>query len=773
MQGFEQSIVDAPGWVVLLLKITAILVAAWLVHLALRGANPRWRVLLWRVTVVGLIALPTVAWLLPAIKIYVGQAAAVTETVDIPVPAPVLAVNRDIATPAQGGFAVDISDGPPLHQLPMRPDEVGVPHPQANVPAPEKPLLITASRVLLAVWLVGVGVLACRFCVGYYRMWRMAHGGKQPSQWVRSECLRVAQAIGCRGRVEVLESTAVQSPLLCGLRCQRLLLPASLCEDAYRTDLPAILAHELAHVRSRDVLWNFGLHLISVVLWFHPFAWRMRRAHLAACELVSDAVSVSFVGDVTEYCRTLARVAVQSYASIPATGIAMARSSSISRRLGALKRKIFSLPLRRRSAIGFGFAALLTVAALGVLQFALAAPPPAEPVAAGKAETKTVEKEAKLAIDPNATPKTASLRVRVVDEAGKPLAATKLAVKFLGHEKNYTTDVEGKATVAAPGPNRLFLSMIAYPEGYPPVRKWWRNDSGNELIPDEFTFTFERGRTIGGFVRNEQGEPIQGAKVHLNIPLENYQQVGMGLALWDSVFLTDAEGRWHLDHFPRKIESIYLGLEHPDYISVTGPAEISAAEQRQVLGGIAVMVMKRGIPVTGTVTDPEGKPVAGATVLLGEWNGPKQPAVSTDEKGHYRFASLAPGGAVLTATRPGLSPALCSINVEPQMKPVDFSLEKGNTLRVRVVDKDGKPIHGIFVTPDTWRGRRVLCDVGVKGRTDAEGRWAWTWAPEDAVQTSFGLTGYVNYMSIYGLPLATQQTEHVVTLYPCLQSPGG
>ena len=56
---------------------------------------------------------------------------------------------------------------------------------------------------------------------------------------------------------------------------------------------------------------------------------------------------------------------------------------------------------------------------------------------------------------------------------------------------------------------------------------------------------------------------------------------------------------------------------------------------------------------------------------------------------------------MLTATRPGLSPALCSINVEPQMKPVDFSLEKGNTLRVRVVDKDGKPIHGIFVTPDT------------------------------------------------------------------------
>ena len=48
----------------------------------------------------------------------------------------------------------------------------------------------------------------------------------------------------------------------------------------------------------------------------------------------------------------------------------------------------------------------------------------------------------------------------------------------------------------------------------------------------------------------------------------------------------------------------------------------------------------------------------------------------------------------------------------PQMEPVDFQLEKGNALRVRVVDKDGKPIPGVFVTPDTWRGKRVLCDLG-------------------------------------------------------------
>ena len=64
--GLLHSLVGAPVWGVLLLKITAVLSAAWLAHVALKRANPRWRVFLWRVAAVGLIALPAVALFLPA-----------------------------------------------------------------------------------------------------------------------------------------------------------------------------------------------------------------------------------------------------------------------------------------------------------------------------------------------------------------------------------------------------------------------------------------------------------------------------------------------------------------------------------------------------------------------------------------------------------------------------------------------------------------------------------------------------------------------------------
>ena len=36
-------------------KVTVVLIVAWISHLYLRGSNPRWRILVWRVTAVGLI----------------------------------------------------------------------------------------------------------------------------------------------------------------------------------------------------------------------------------------------------------------------------------------------------------------------------------------------------------------------------------------------------------------------------------------------------------------------------------------------------------------------------------------------------------------------------------------------------------------------------------------------------------------------------------------------------------------------------------------------
>jgi beta-lactamase regulating signal transducer with metallopeptidase domain len=387
--GGWQSIVDAPLWGVLLLKISTILSVAWLAHLSLLRANPRWRVFLWRATALGLVGLPVVVWLLPVVEIRIHRPPAGEEAIGVSASAPRFPAPVRRAEVDRGDFRAPTAKEASVEDKGEVAQAENVPLPNALTLAlsqRERGLLAWAAfsekTLLLTVWLTGIAILASRLFVGHCRIRRMIRraGPLPDGVWVLFA--RVAAAIGCRGRVELLQSADVSSPFLSGLRRPVLLLPARMCDVSYSRDLPAILAHELTHVRSHDLLWNFGLQLISIVLWFHPLAWRVRRTHLAACELVCDAASASFVGDVADYCRTLARVAVEVCAALPAAGIAMARTSAVGRRLRALKTRGFHLPLRRRSTIGFAVAALTAVAILGTLRLAPAAPRAEESIAA-------------------------------------------------------------------------------------------------------------------------------------------------------------------------------------------------------------------------------------------------------------------------------------------------------------------------------------------------------------------------------------------------------
>ena len=86
----------------------------------------------------------------------------------------------------------------------------------------------------------------------------------------------------------------------------------------------------------------------SILLWFHPLVWRIRAAHLAACDAVCDALAADLVGDVASYGRTLARLALQVAGPAPVPGLAMARTPDVFLRIESLQRRVFrsALPWR-------------------------------------------------------------------------------------------------------------------------------------------------------------------------------------------------------------------------------------------------------------------------------------------------------------------------------------------------------------------------------------------------------------------------------------------
>ena len=73
--------------------------------------------------------------------------------------------------------------------------------------------------------------------------------------------------------LEIRSAGTRVSPCVIGIRRPRLIWPAGLSDRLTNTQLDAVMAHELCHVRRRDNLAALGQTLVQALFWFHPLAW--------------------------------------------------------------------------------------------------------------------------------------------------------------------------------------------------------------------------------------------------------------------------------------------------------------------------------------------------------------------------------------------------------------------------------------------------------------------------------------------------------------------
>lgn len=359
----------APLAVAILFKVTLILLGSWLVHLALARTNPCWRRLLWRATAVALVSVPILHFRGPALNLPIPSASSIV---------PFAPGGEPTLVDAGLDHAKDTAENANVVAEPS--SELGAALPstkpvaRAQVP-PQRTVSSSATgvlQVLLFVWGVGASLLLLRLAVGISRVVRLVRNAIPAPGLVMREFRRVCDQLGYDKTLRVRRSGEVKTPLLCGLLRPVLILPDPICDGRRGSDhLSAILAHELSHARSRDTFWNTVVHMSGIVLWFHPFAWRMRRAHAAACEAVSDCVAADYVGDVESYARVLARVTLDSTRQMPITALAMGHRCDVSKRVCALRRRVFAGGLGWRRTSTFLVMGTLLIAAVAGLHVVL------------------------------------------------------------------------------------------------------------------------------------------------------------------------------------------------------------------------------------------------------------------------------------------------------------------------------------------------------------------------------------------------------------------
>lgn len=260
------------------------------------------------------------------------------------------------------------------------------------------PRLSLTSYVMLA-WLTGALVCVVNLGRQWVRVRRMV-SGLQPldDAALQKSLLDNCLPMRVTASPELRIGNESGGPCLVGAIRPIIVLPSTLLQSCSAEALNAALMHELAHIKRRDLLWNWLPALAEVLFYFHPLVWLARREWRLAQEIATDelALKVSQV-DVARYARLLMELVAQCHTATIRPHLAVGVSETytqISRRMTAML-TLHNLAAHRR---GIGIA-VIAVAVCGVLplkltRWQLQAQPESPATASSEDDARQKEKQA-------------------------------------------------------------------------------------------------------------------------------------------------------------------------------------------------------------------------------------------------------------------------------------------------------------------------------------------------------------------------------------------
>ena len=297
----------------------------------------------------------------------------------------------------------------------------------------------------------------------------------------------------------------------------------------------------------------------------------------------------------------------------------------------------------------------------------------------------------------------------------------------------------------------------------------WR---GDKKIPESVTIPLTKGEPFGGIVHDEQGHPVEGAQVTGEMVFENrhgFVRDGKVLPFLDGELAkTDKEGRWQCSMAPEGDIRLELSFSHPAFVSdLFNNCDGKWDGLRSMK---QVVVLERGMVLTGNVVDTNGKPVANVIVeAMSNVDGQRRGSqVVSDHEGKFTSHPIPIGKASLSVVAAGFAPYMREIEFSQSAEPTILRLDEGRPIRIQLVDASGEPITGAQVSAKDLPYPGHTTFVGEQQETSEQGIWEWPHAPE-------GETKYLIYHPEYmetEFNLAASNQLQKVTLEPRVKVTG-
>lgn len=465
------------------------------------------------------------------------------------------------------------------------------------------------ASLVCTVWYFGVLLMLLRVARDFKVTARYQNDSHVVSDGAVLNTLRtLEQRMGLRKRTRLLIHNTLPQPAALGILRPAILLPVSAITGLNTSQLEAILAHELAHIRRYDYLINIAQCIVEALFFFNPFVWLLSRIVRFERETCCDQLAAYTLNSTPNYARALLE-AVEVFQAQPVSlvvSLGADKSTSFRERFRRLIRPSqgSSLRLQWRGLVGVGVATALLVTLFTFITH--------QTVFVAARLLTPEERVAKLTeIEESSRPEgqvPMTFSGRMYDEHGAPYTGYVLGgIRSSRVYKTVQFRVEdGDFNFAEKVSDGFTIGVLA--EGYAPVRlgPYLAREDG---LVDGIEIRLNKGITNTLRLVNENNEPLAGVKIWGGHQLEKDSYS------YTINLVTDQEGECVVEGSTEF--SLMLALKE----AVAGYQAI-AKELTLSDGGVHTWTLQEGKVITGTViSEMTGEPVANARIRLFSQHG--------------------------------------------------------------------------------------------------------------------------------------------------------